>query len=1128
MDLDADSGIHNPNTTVGGPGLEQELSLSSAGCQTESGGPLLLQLLEFKTHLFEAVEELHIRKDAETRFEDQISKLVLEKQELEWEKESLQHRIKTVENQHTESLTNVKKQFQAKIRNIEEEKGKYQVSAELKDKENNNLKEELRSLQLLKYNLENKSNELEQKLALQSRSKDSHLNQLGEVEKRFSALSRQCTMVKQAHEKLEQNVDEAMRINTKLSSANEKQEATIVSLKKELEEVSNKLIKGKMTSVRHDKTYSHTGKEQHVQRLHQKLNMETDMNMKLREEIVAVRAEKQEVMRSLQHTQQLLLSQTQTVNRVELELQTQKEQYQALKQEHEVMRDKSKAMEDKVVQLMESYAASKTGWDKERKTFLDCIKSEQRDLRAAREAYDELQQKHTELSSLAKAQAQHISELEMRNRGQSFSVSTQIFPLNEPISSSELPGFGSLQHLALAQPRNPDCLEDAGAVTNLDATGATGGQEDLNHHQRSSFSPCIQSGETGNDASSKTRESDPGVVSDLINTTSSVSDNDLMISKGSGESGTTSVSRPDHVSINGSVGSLSEEKNDGGKRGMRERQHGGKDDGGQEKNNTKEEERNTDRQWDREEVQGEDVKEEGSAGEKRGTLTAQTTDSQGSAEEAGDTRNPETEKRGGTDGAERGETAGHTSETPEAQILTQTTIEKSNARRVVDFTDTESPPAVCEPSGCSQSLTQKVPEKDPDSRHADKGCGIGREGQVLLTLSSDDSVHHGPDPISEVQNLCHDQVQTQDAEPLSHQVFEKTAEEKPTDESAVVPLPAQTNGIVSVQELETTQTQASDNLSDFASDMKQTVEMCDKHVKEECVEVSQSQDMSEQDNGHLKCLVPDDDDDDDDDDGSSTCKKSQGQSNLDTEENYESETVQGKSNLKDVRADTVTDTVDPESEVESGSCRDRMKNDKIEDERAAETHKSESYLKPSVRQTGPRSSFGCVSVLHQFVQGSEQNTRWSGGSVRHPLNTAAMFAKSKHSRVPSVITGASDLLNASSVCGNAASSTRHRQGEWKALGETCRETTAAADTESGASLSISSFPASTSSGSVRELSWQVTPGCSSAPPSAAHGEPCCSQEREDQQSSFRAQISKIEQFLNTERLRLPKRRRTDD
>ena len=33
----------------------------------------------------------HLLQDAETRFEDQVSKLVLEKQELEWEKVGLGH-----------------------------------------------------------------------------------------------------------------------------------------------------------------------------------------------------------------------------------------------------------------------------------------------------------------------------------------------------------------------------------------------------------------------------------------------------------------------------------------------------------------------------------------------------------------------------------------------------------------------------------------------------------------------------------------------------------------------------------------------------------------------------------------------------------------------------------------------------------------------------------------------------------------------------------------------------------------------------------------------------------------------------------------------------------------------------
>uniref|UniRef100_A0AAQ4R5M9 Uncharacterized protein n=1 Tax=Gasterosteus aculeatus aculeatus TaxID=481459 RepID=A0AAQ4R5M9_GASAC len=87
--------------------------------------------------------------------EDQISKLVLEKQELEWET-SLQHQMEMLSNQHSESLVSVKKQ----VLIIVLFQGKYQISAELKDKEINNLKEKLKSLQLLKYNLEKRSNEL--------------------------------------------------------------------------------------------------------------------------------------------------------------------------------------------------------------------------------------------------------------------------------------------------------------------------------------------------------------------------------------------------------------------------------------------------------------------------------------------------------------------------------------------------------------------------------------------------------------------------------------------------------------------------------------------------------------------------------------------------------------------------------------------------------------------------------------------------------------------------------------------------------------------------------------------------------------------------------------------------------
>ncbi|ROL51600.1 Coiled-coil domain-containing protein 73 [Anabarilius grahami] len=210
------------------------------------GRTISVQVLEFKTSLLEAVEELHIHRDAETRHEEQICKLVVEKQELEWHK------------------------------------GKNQLAAELKDKEIISLKEELKLLQ-------------EQKLQLQTQTKDSHLNQLGEVERRFAAISRQCAMVKQAHEKLEQNVEEAMRINKKLTSINEKQESTIKALKEDLERLNKELVTFKVSSVCRpgEERLQNVLKEQEFQQLQQRLLVETELNKKLRNETTTERAEKQ-------------------------------------------------------------------------------------------------------------------------------------------------------------------------------------------------------------------------------------------------------------------------------------------------------------------------------------------------------------------------------------------------------------------------------------------------------------------------------------------------------------------------------------------------------------------------------------------------------------------------------------------------------------------------------------------------------------------------------------------------------------------------------------------------------------------------------------------------------------------
>ncbi|KAF4095010.1 coiled-coil domain-containing protein 73-like isoform X2 [Onychostoma macrolepis] len=396
------------------------------------GRTISLQVLEFKTSLLEAVEELHIHRDAETRYEEQICKLVLEKQELEWQKESLQSQNSRISNENSESLAAAKKQFQAQIRKFEGEKGKNQLAAELKDKEIISLKEELKQLQLLRYSSEKKLGELEQKLQLQTQTKDSHLNQLGEVERRFAAISRQCAMVKQAHDKLEQNVEEAMRINKKLTSINEKRESSIKTLKEDLERINKELVTFKVSSVCKpgEERLQNVLKEQEFQLLQHKLLVETEFNKKLRNEMATERAEKQEVLRSLNHSQSLLQRQTEALSRAEQEFRELREEYQVLKTEHELNQERTKEKDGSFVRLRDEYQNSKLTWEKEIMRLQMSTESGKEELQAVKEAYNQLEEERKQLSISAVHKAKEIHNSEIAVKDQENSLCTTSNEIN--------------------------------------------------------------------------------------------------------------------------------------------------------------------------------------------------------------------------------------------------------------------------------------------------------------------------------------------------------------------------------------------------------------------------------------------------------------------------------------------------------------------------------------------------------------------------------------------------------------------------------------------------------------------------------------------------------------------------
>ncbi|KFP27002.1 Coiled-coil domain-containing protein 73, partial [Colius striatus] len=349
--------------------------------QSPSETLLSIRLLDFKTSLLEAIEELRIRRETEINYEDQISKIVVEKQELEWQKETLQHQMDTLNQQNKEALSAFKKQLQAKIFAIEEEKGRYQLAVETKGKEIDGLKETLKALQVSKYTLQKKLNEMDQKLQMHLTAKEEHHKKLNEVEKCYATIACQFGIIKGVHGKLEHSVQEAIQLNKKLTSVNKRQETKISNLKEELKKVTADLIRSKVTSQYRvgEENINLVAKEKQFQELQQKIRMEMASSKKLQEENLHMKEEKLEILSSLQCVQELLQRITQANVRMESELNALKEEYQTLERDNELQREKAKENEEKFLNLQNEHEKALRTWKKDEENMrreIDTIKNE--------------------------------------------------------------------------------------------------------------------------------------------------------------------------------------------------------------------------------------------------------------------------------------------------------------------------------------------------------------------------------------------------------------------------------------------------------------------------------------------------------------------------------------------------------------------------------------------------------------------------------------------------------------------------------------------------------------------------------------------------------------------------------
>ncbi|XP_021119650.1 coiled-coil domain-containing protein 73 isoform X8 [Heterocephalus glaber] len=341
--------------------FNSESSLSAFTLQSSSETMFSIQLLDFKTSLLEALEELRMRREAEIQYEEQIGKIIMETQELKWQKETLQNQKEALVKQHKEAMEVFKKQLQMKMYALEEEKGKYQLASEIKEKEIEGLKETLKELQVSKYSLQKKVSEMEQKVQFHLLAKEDYHKQLNEIEKYYATITNQFGLVKENHVKLDQNVQEAIQLNKRLSALNKKQESEICSLKKELKKAASDLIKSKVICQykMKEENINLTIKEQKLEELQEKLSMELELNKKINEEIIHIQEEKQDIFTSFQHMQQLLQQQTQANNEMDAELKALKEKNQTLERDNELQRKKVEELNREINEIKDEFSSLK-------------------------------------------------------------------------------------------------------------------------------------------------------------------------------------------------------------------------------------------------------------------------------------------------------------------------------------------------------------------------------------------------------------------------------------------------------------------------------------------------------------------------------------------------------------------------------------------------------------------------------------------------------------------------------------------------------------------------------------------------------------------------------------------------
>ncbi|XP_040114893.1 coiled-coil domain-containing protein 73 isoform X3 [Oryx dammah] len=285
--------------------FKTESASSAFSLQSSSETLFSIQLLDFKTSFLEALEELRMRREAETQYEEQIAKIIMETQELKWQKETLQNQKETLAKQHIEAMAVFKKQ------------GKFQLATEIKEKEIEGLKETLKTLQELKRVT---SDLIKTKVTCQQQKMGAE-NNLTIKEQKFQELE----------ERLKMELELNKKINEEITCIQEEKQGIIISFQQ-------------LQQLLQQQTQANTEMEEKLKTLERDNELQREKVKENEEKFLNLQNEHEKALGTWKkHVEEL----NGEINEIKNELSSLKETHTKLQEDYDELCDQKKFEEDK-------------------------------------------------------------------------------------------------------------------------------------------------------------------------------------------------------------------------------------------------------------------------------------------------------------------------------------------------------------------------------------------------------------------------------------------------------------------------------------------------------------------------------------------------------------------------------------------------------------------------------------------------------------------------------------------------------------------------------------------------------------------------------------------------------------